>query len=299
MENLIITGASGLVASELIRLINGSKRYNLFLISTHPNNILSEYHGMENVYCFDLNALIDYLRNRQEIKFKCLIHTAFSRSSDGTDLAKSLEYLNLVLHFVKTYQVASFINISSQSVYGQASKPMWTEKTPLAPNYMYALGKLATEHITNAFLGSTDVNYTNVRLCSVCEKGRFIDTFVKNAIEGVPIRLMGGDQIYSFIDIRDVASGLYRISEISDSVKFAKAYNLGSNIMISIREIAEMVKRIGNAKYNLNVTIRQEDSDIKQEVGMDSSLFMNTFQWHPSFNMEQMIEYMYDQRVCQ
>ena len=69
------------------------------------------------------------------------------------------------------------------------SEPLWTESTPVEPDYLYAMGKYSSEIITKLMLEETDIKWTNIRLCSVCENARFVRIFVQNAIEGKPIHL--------------------------------------------------------------------------------------------------------------
>ena len=45
-----------------------------------------------------------------------------------------------------------FANISSQSVYGKMSEPLWAESTPVEPDYLYAMGKYSSEIITKLML---------------------------------------------------------------------------------------------------------------------------------------------------
>ena len=115
-----------------------------------------------------------------------------------------------------------------------------------------------------------------------------MSVFVKNALSGSPIHLTAGNQICSFIDVRDVSTALIKVIE-SDSIHFAEAYNLGTAEMFSIREIAEKVKQIGDTMYGTSVVITEEANDNHIKIGMDNSLFKKTFNWEPSYSMDDMI----------
>lgn len=287
-KSIIITGASGLVATQLtLDLLNNTQHY-LYLVSTNPTALKERYAGFtKRIKCCTLDGFSDYAKASGE-RFDACVNAGFARSSLGRPLVDSLEFTYKLVTLIKELGVGKFINISSQSVYGKETEPLWTEQTPLDPDYMYALGKYNTELITKIVLSDSNVKWTNIRLSSVCENARFMNVFVKNALSGSPIHLTAGNQGCSFIDVRDVSSALIKVIE-SDSNHFAEAYNLGTAEMFTIREIAEKVKQIGDTMYGTSVVITEEANDNHIKIGMDNSLFKNTFNWEPSYSMDDMI----------
>lgn len=295
MKNIIITGSSGLVATEFICNILNKGGYKIYAVSTNPDKLKNLYKTKENVLCLALNELKTAANS---IPFSALINCAFARTKSGRDIASSLEFLRELIDIVKGFELRAFINISSQSVYGQKEKPLWTEETPVDPDYLYAVGKYASEVIVKSALSDTDINFTNIRLASVCENARFLNVFTKNAIGGLPIKVMGGCQICSFIDVRDVVDALITVIEKADQIDFADVYNLGIGKTKTIFELAEDVKRIYYEKYGKEILIEREDVDIKLEVGMDNTLFCQTFNWQPKLNYDDMISSLFEFNLC-
>lgn len=291
MKTILITGASGLVATELICSLANKEEYNLLLVSTHPQLLKERYCGVNNIFSM---ALDEVLLDRV-VQPDLIIHAGFARSGKGQDYVDSLTFTKKLLEYAKRAEPKAYINISSQSVYGDASQPLWKEDAPLGPTYLYALAKYASEKLTELALEGTSINWTNVRLCSVCENARFVSVFVKNAIEGKPINLTAPNQQCSFIDVRDVASGLKSMIDKSDTVQFEKVYNLGSNYQHTIREVAEKVKSIGENEYTTpEVLINVLSSDNENQVGMDASLFRHSFDWQPRYSLDDMIRSLFD-----
>lgn len=298
MRHIIITGAGGLVATELIYEVLRRGDAHLYLISTHVENIRNRYlkYG-NNVSCFTLDSFAGFSKENS-IKYDYCIHTAFSRSSEGCQIVKSIEYQRNLIELLKSLDLGVFVNISSQSVYGKTSEPLWTENTPLDPDYPYALGKYFSEVITEQMLCGSGIKWTNLRLCSVCENARFVNVFVKNAINGVQIYLTAPEQQCSFIDVHDVADALCRFMERACDIPILPRYNLGANIVNTIRSIAYIVKDVGINNYGLNdISISEEDSGNHIRIGMDSSLFMNTFHWKPQYSMEDMIMVIFEKTI--
>lgn len=294
MKKIIITGAGGLVATELTLLLLSHTDAQLFLLSTNIGNIQNRYKKAgDRVYCFTLASFSQYVKI--DSSFDICIHTAFSRSSMGELIVQSLNYQQELISILKETALKSFVNISSQSVYGKLSEPLWTESTIVAPDSLYAMGKFSSELMTKYMFDGTDVNWTNLRLCSVCENARFIRVFVQNALDGNPIHLTASDQYCSFIGVRDVAAGLLHLIQVVETIKLEPIYNLGANLLHSISEIAQRVKTIGEQRYGLSsIVITESASDNHIRIGMNSDLFMHTFGWTPRCSMDDMIVSMFE-----
>lgn len=300
MKHIIITGAGGLVATELIISLLERTDTCLYLLSTHADTICARYKQYgERVKCFTLQEFSDFA-NKTNIKYDYCIHTAFSRSSNGNQIVESIDFQRRLLTLMKKQELKVFVNISSQSVYGKTSTPLWKEDTPLDPDYLYAMGKYFSEIVTQQMLEDTNIKWTNIRLCSVSKNAHFIHVFVQNAIEGKDIILTAPNQQCSFIDVRDVAAGLMVLIEKSESINLQPVYNLGANLVNTIGEIANIVKSIAEKQYGIkNVNIIEQDSDNRIRIGMDATLFMNTFLWAPKHNMEDMIVEMFKTLINQ
>lgn len=300
MKRIIITGASGLVATELTIRLLAETDARLFLLSTNPDKVKERYvNNLGRVSCFTLDSFAQFVEENKGIcHFDVCIHTAFSRSSNGNQIVASLDYHQQLLRILKKTDLKVFANISSQSVYGKMSEPLWTESTPVEPDYLYAMGKYSSEIITKLMLKGTNVKWTNIRLCSVCENARFVRVFVQNAIEGKTIHLTEPNQQCSFIEVKDVAEALLHFITLADNVDLMEVYNLGANLMNTIGDIALRVNNIGETKYGLpSVIITKSESDNHVRIGMDASLFMQTFNWKPQKNMNDMIIEVYNDLI--
>ena len=296
MKNIIITGASGLVATELACRLLEKTDTHLYLLSTHPERITARYDAYGGrVSCHTLDSFSAYA-GAAGLRYDCCIHTAFARSTQGNMIADSIEYQRNLINVLKELEPGgAFVNISSQSVYGKISEPLWKESYPLAPDSLYAMGKYCSEVVTQEMLAGSGIRWTNIRLCSVCENARFIRVFVRNVTDGRPIVLTAPDQQCSFIDVQDVADALVCLVEKLGSVELGPVYNLGANLIDTIKGVALRVNRIAGDRYGLKpVDIIEESSADEIHIGMDSSLFMDTFGWTPHYDMDDMTVEMFE-----
>lgn len=292
-KNIIITGASGLIATELTLTLLDKREYNIYLLSRNTTKIIERYSKYTNILCFTLDDFKNF-NESQEIKYHCLINTSFARSSIGSDLVNALDYTYDLMNYAKSINLNCFVNISSQSVYGNINEPFYQENALLSPDYMYALGKYSTELLCKVFFYKTNVKFTNIRLSSVCENARFLQIFCKNAISGTPIVLTAPDQKVSFIDVRDVADALLLLIEKLNEVKLRPVYNLGTSENYTIRDCANLVKKKGKELYSFNVEVIEKSSENNDSIGMDCQLYRETFLWEPKKSLENMIETLYE-----
>lgn len=294
MKHIVITGASGLVATELTLQLLEDTDYELYLITTRPEILYNRYANEKRAHIYTLETFEQYALHSCA-RFDVCIHSAFSRSNQGAQIVSSIEFQKRLLQLFSVTGLGLFVNISSQSVYGKSTAPLWSEVTPIDPDYLYAMGKYTSEQVTRLMLSETSILWTNIRLCSVMENARFVRIFVQNALDGKPIRLTAPDQHCSFIDVRDVGGALSQLIRNFDAVDVAEIYNLGANIVSSVEDIANRVKHLGENIYGLkDVLITKEESDNHVRIGMDSTLFQETFSWHPRYDLDDMITSIYE-----
>lgn len=286
MRRLIITGASGLVGTELIHALLGEGGWEIVAVSGHVGLLAERYSGEPRVTCVTLEGLKDELSGRPAA---ATVHLAWSRSSTGLGVASSLDYLERVLALAKGGILGTFIYMSSQGVYGQGRKPFWPESLPPAPGYPYAVGKYAGEVLVRSVLQQAKVPFTCVRLSAICENVRFMNVFAKNALASDPITVQGGGQLCAFMDVRDAASGLVAMLERLEEIDLAPIYNLGRQEQRTILDIANDTARLANERFGSDARVEVAPSDAVLDVGMDCSLFKEDFGWEAAFTYEDMV----------
>lgn len=294
MKNVIITGANGLIGTELTSLLLEQTEWNLLLLSTHEELLKEKIVHNERVRIMNPCCCNKFITNGNTEGYDSLIHLGFSRSDDPEEVSGSLDFTRSILDIARKMHVKKYINVSSQGVYGNASSPLWNEQSPVCPNSLYALGKYATEKMTELALSETDINWTNVRLSSVIENGRFCNYFVKNVVDSNPINVIGGQRKVSFIDVKDASDAFYQMLQ-NDELKFKPIYNLGTGKQNTIKEIASEINQTSKS-YSLSpVKIIETDCSDYSDSGMDCSLFKNDFSWDFKIDLEGMIHSLYKQ----
>lgn len=292
MKTIVVTGASGLVARYLIRELAKEKDNRIIAVSRKPEKA-EELYGDLSVKSIDYDSIDNFLPS------SILIHCAFTRSNDGQSVVDSIDLAQKIFAKALKYQASAVINISSRSVYVEPEEGcLNTEDSPLNYSPYISLGKIIAERMVANYFGGTSIKFTNLRLGSVNELKldntmiRPLNVFVKNVINGEPIRVVGGMQVMSYIDPRDIAAAISSLLKVS---QWKSVYNVGTGWLCtkSLLEMAQMVVRIGKELSYKEVPVNVEEKNVVQRAGLDISRITNDTAWRPQVTLEQMIESLY------
>nr|WP_319510893.1 NAD-dependent epimerase/dehydratase family protein [uncultured Draconibacterium sp.] len=293
-KTLLITGAGGYLGRNLIKKLSVEEKYEIWAFSLDKKK--TKYLLGEQVDAvFDEDDLETGRISLGNVDI--LLHMGFTRPH-GSDqqIADSLKFTGDLFTRASTNHIPAIINISSQSVYGLQSMPPWDEYVPVAPAGVYAQAKYASElMLTNAKRHLNTICYSSIRLASLSGGADglvevdFLSKFVKSALAGEPIKLVGGMQLMERLDVRDAVDAIIKMLN-TEPVNWKPIYNLGTNKTHTLKEFAEKSieissQRNGGRRSQLVV----EQKDINMKFGMDSSSFYEDINWKPKYNMDDTI----------
>jgi len=152
-----------------------------------------------------------------------------------------------VLEASKKAGVTKLIYGSTTWVYSDADCDNIDESVPLhAPSHLYTATKIAAEYYCQAYaklygLKTTILRY-GIPYGPRARGGAVIPIFVKKALNNESITIAGdGSQFRKFVYVEDLAEGnILGARKIADN----KIYNLEGDIKISIKDIAETIRKI-------------------------------------------------------
>ena len=294
-KTILVTGASGSLGNELIEQLSLQTKYRILALTSNKEKVLSRFSHIKQLEVYSVKDWEG--GNVPRDKIDVLIHCAFTTALKGEELASSLDFTRAILEDAKERKISSIINISSRSVYGSKHKPLWKETTPVCPETLYAMAKYSSELLVKSIaLKDKATNFTNIRLSSLIGNGqemRVVTTFVQNSLKDQTIKIIGGKQLFSYLDVRDAAGGIIALLSIEPS-KWNEVYNLGSDKRYSIIEIAEIVSDVAREYTGASVKIEIEEKEIALDIGMDSGLFYEHTGWIPKYNMRATVESLFE-----
>lgn len=282
MKNILVTGASGLLGSHVVKHL--LERDCNIIVSILPEEKLT-YQPLEGVEVI----INDDIFTGNIPHISTVINCAFARSNQANDLASAIVFTQKLIEGFKVANVGSVINISSQGVYKRLPiGELSAEDSPIEPIDLYSMAKFAVEKI---FETSGLANVTNVRLASINMKQRFLYHFVQKAKNHETITINSPRQYASILDVEDAAEALVKLAllRIQDRKPI---YNLGIGNQTSLIELAELVNTIGE-KYNAHAQIILQDDGTTNTAGVDISLISTACDWSPCITKEIMIENLF------
>lgn len=292
MKSILLTGAGGFLGRQLLWQLKDEDDFYVYAITSNPER-LKEIISASNIKVVKKGDDLDWKN------VDIVIHSAFARSGISSEYITSLEYSKDIFQNAVSNRVKAIINISSQSVYGNNQNIPWKEDAMLMPQDMYAMAKASSEIILNVLSEKSSTVATNLRLSSIMLNTRFVNVFVQNAIDYVPINIIGGTQQFSFMDIRDAASAIIELIRTSQT-SWDKVYNLGTGKQNSIIEIADIIRDVAKSYVEKKVIINIEKKDIPPNSYMDIRKFTELTNWSAKYDICDMVksqfEYLFDKK---
>ena len=289
--NILITGVGGFLGSHILKELINFPQFHLFGFSRG-------YPDWDSSSLKKMYSLVDLQQGGICQGIDLVVHCGFARESSGVALAQSLDILSDLLLESEKFRVKGFINISSQSVYGEVVGDH-SETSSVSPGYLYAMAKYASEKMVNLFADSFKV--TNVRLAGLAggsppRLAGVLAKFVQDVVEGKELIITNANSSLSFIDVRDASKGIRSLIEFSE-VHWSPVYNLGNEWQIRVVDLAEAVREIGK-KYVSQVPVQVvRDYDQSVNARLNSQLLSTTTGWQPEYSLENMIETVFNHYV--
>lgn len=293
MKRILVTGANGLLGSNLIPLLVNSKDYSVYTLTRSKQLIIQNYNN-KNIKSYDLE---DFANGKVPFDMiDIVIHLAFARAhKQERDIASSLQFTSDIFE-IASLNNSNIINASTQEVYGNEYNTSRDESSEILPKTYYALAKYSSELILKSYTSFYNINSTNLRLpglLGINTDSRMVNKFVKNAICDTPINITGGTQVFSQLDVRDAANGIIALLKIPSN-KWKAVYNLGFKKSYNIIDIAQTVAKVAKKHKLPKVKIKINKTDDTFFADIDSSLFYADTNWRPNYNMELIIENIFD-----
>ena len=289
MKNILITGASGFLGSNLITKLLEDGNIRILAVLGRPEdkaNLLPQSDNIIVYPCFDLFTT-DFGH------VDTLIHTAFSRGDNLQGLTASIEMTEKVIEMVNNQDIDSMINISTQGLY-QGLKPgeKVTEEGTVGPDTAYGLAKWAVENMLK--LGCKK-NYTNIRMASLSSNARFLDFFVDSVIAHKEITVTAPNQYASIMDVADAVAGIASVVDLPLNQR-SNVYNLGPGVQHSILEYAKSANKVGETFGYVPTNIIVNDSGKELAICMDCSKINTQTGWKPMVTKTIMLQRMFNNK---
>lgn len=296
MPTIVVTGASGLLGSRLVRALSSDA--NVIGLDIKPSQ-----HGevdIRQVDLLDRKAVRQFLESVEAPEIDAVVHLAAIarieqvRSDISAGIRTNIEATANLVEACCLAGVKRILHGSTGGVYGTAGGKNPDENASVGPADLYASTKLAAELIGSQIAESYGVRLTIARIFRVIGEGLapeiagdpFTEFFGANsAIARGAVRFRA-EQPFEFCHADDVAKML-RLLAIAKYPRHS-VYNLGMNHAPTVAQLCSSLSDVRGSKQA--VSFGNEVIDNRPEM-LDSTRFHHEFQPELGGYMEKLVGY--------
>lgn len=269
-RKVLVTGGAGFIGSHLVEHLV-SLGHRVDVIDDLSTGRLSNLNGVDaSMLRFIEGRVSDILPELDPSDYSEIHHLA---AAVGVRLVIERPVHTIETNIHETSAVLDFalqqntplLLASTSEVYGKSAHSPFSEDDDVVygptiyARWSYACSKAIDEYLALAYHRQRSLPVVIVRFFNtvgprqVGEYGMVLPRFVRAALEGEPLQVYGdGRQTRCFCDVRDVVEALPKL--ISAEHAHGKVFNIGSDLPISINDLAELVRRtLGSASKIVHV----------------------------------------------
>lgn len=309
-KKIFITGGAGFIGTKLIeKLINSNKIvvYDNLMRNSLKGSSFANHENLTLIQgnVLDVNALESAISDSDIV-----VHAAAIAGIDtvlknpvNTMRINMIGTANVLDVAYRKCEVERFLDFSTSEVFGShAFKSQETDNTVSGSageaRWVYAVSKLAGEHLTHAYYKEFGLPAVTVRPFNIYGSGQVgegaLQIFIRKALQNEDIYIFGdGAQIRAWCYVDDMVDGLLLALENPNAV--GESFNIGNSRAIrTILGLAEAVCRILNSKSKIvfkpplsaDIELRIPSTDkAKELIGFEAKVdlqdgIIRTAEWY-------------------
>lgn len=306
---LLVTGGAGFIGSNYVRMIlNGSLVGVSKLIildkltySGNKSNLKdlnhSDYEFIQGDICD--SDLVSKLTKKVDsvVNFAAESHVDRSIDSSKEFFQTNVIGTHTLLEAARRNNLGSFIQISTDEVYGSITEGSWDEGFPLLPNSPYAASKASSDLISQAFFRTYGIDVRITRCSNNYGPYQFpekvIPLFITNLLRNKKVPLYGdGLNVRDWLHVTDHCRGIHLVLTKG---KAGDIFNIGGGRELSNIELTRVIlsamgageesiekvtDRLGHDfRYSLNIESIKRELGYKPEISFDLGI-SQTIEWY-------------------
>ena len=306
---LLVTGGAGFIGSNYVRmLLDGSLVGVSKLIildkltySGNKSNLKglnqSDYEFVQGDICD--SDLVSKLTKKVDsvVNFAAESHVDRSIDSSKEFFQTNVVGTHTLLEAARRNNLGSFIQISTDEVYGSITEGSWDESFPLLPNSPYAASKASGDLISQAFFRTYGIDVRITRCSNNYGPYQFpekvIPLFITNLLRNKKVPLYGdGLNVRDWLHVTDHCRGIHLVLTKG---KAGDIFNIGGGRELSNIELTRVIlsamgageesiekvtDRLGHDfRYSLNIEKIERDLGYKPEINFDLGI-SQTIEWY-------------------
>jgi dTDP-glucose 4,6-dehydratase len=282
--NLLVTGGAGFIGSNFVRqILDGSLRGvssvtvldkltyagTLTNLSALPSDCFEFVQG--DICDQELVSSLA-LRNDVVVNFAAESHVDRSITGARDFILTNVLGTQTLLEAARGGGVETFIQVSTDEVYGSIAQGSWTETEPLLPNSPYAASKASADLIARSYFNTYGLDVRITRCSNNYGPNQYpekiIPLFVTNLIDGIKVPVYGnGSNIRDWLHVDDHCSGIF---SVLTGGRAGEIYNIGGGVELTNLELTKKILSLlgKDASFIEHISDRL-GHDIRYSVNID------------------------------
>lgn len=281
-KKVLVTGGAGTIGHRLVDVLYQLGAHVVIVDDLSSGSNVDNREGITNYH----ESIVDIA---QEQRWKHIMgddtHTIFHLAANFAN-QNSVEHPEkdlmvngwgtfALLDAARQSGVKKVLFTSSSCVYGpaQTREEFAENRVPLTSDTPYAVHKLLGEMYCNYFMHTYGLPTISVRLFNVFGPGErpgqyrnVIPNFIKLALEGKPLRVMGtGEATREFNYLDETVKKILFLAAADDLTE--RAYNIAGGTVHSVRDIAETINRLTGSEAGIEFIPQRSWDKIMNRVG--------------------------------
>jgi dTDP-glucose 4,6-dehydratase len=296
---ILVTGGAGFIGSNFVRrIIDGTYRGfssvtvldKLTYAGTLTN--LSElsadsFEFVKGDICD--SELVGRLVNEHDLVVNFAAESHVDRSING---ARDFVVTNVLgtqtlLDAVKSSNVQTYLQVSTDEVYGSIEKGSWPETDPLLPNSPYAASKASSDLVCRSYFKTHGMDIRVTRCSNNYGRNQFpekiIPLFVTNLIDNKKVPIYGsGLNVRDWLHVDDHCLGIYLALTKGEA---GEIYNIGGGTELTNFDLTKKILSLmGRDESSISYVDDRKGHDIRYSV--DISKISRELGYAPQMNWE-------------
>jgi dTDP-glucose 4,6-dehydratase len=296
---ILVTGGAGFIGSNYVRRIadgtlGGISKITVLDKLTYAGTLsnLSEvsagsYEFIKGDICDA--ELVGKLVSKNDLVVNFAAESHVDRSING---AKDFVVTNVLgtqtlLDAVRKSDVKTFLQVSTDEVYGSISDGSWPETDPLLPNSPYAASKASADLICRSYFKTHGMDIRVTRCSNNYGRNQYpekvIPLFVTNLIENKKVPVYGsGLNVRDWLHVDDHCRGIHLALTKG---KAGEIYNIGGGTELNNLELTDKILNImGKGQESIEYVEDRKGHDLRYSV--DITKISNELGYAPQVDWE-------------
>lgn len=248
MRTAVVTGANGFVGSALLKELIGHGVEVYAVVKDERENIdaIADLPGVKILYC-EMDKLAQLPQKAGSRQPDVFYHLAWAGSTGPARADYALQFTDArwtldAVNVAKAIGCKRFVGAGTLAEFDVSAYSTLDGSTPNAVS-CYGAAKIAARLMSKAECNRVGIDHLWAYLSNTYGAGNYTSNFVnfaaKTMLSGKSANFTSGEQMYDFVDVRDIAQGLRCVGE---SGKTNYAYYIGSTKPDKLKEFIKIIR---------------------------------------------------------